>query len=196
MSKMASQITSLMIVYSTVYSGADQRKTQSSASLAFVRGIRRWPVNSPYKGPVTRKMFPFDDVIMVADRQSEATSATPLEISFTHTHLSGQTVSKFLAQSTAVILPCYVQNFKTIWQLKWIAMDEGDVMRAYLAIYTQNLCQRQLIIHEVCVLDLNQVGGSRRSTYATKTRCATWFSIAVRRSTYKANGIPDVTKLC
>ena len=61
---MASQITSLTIVYSTVYSGADERKHQSSASLAFVRGIHRWPVNSPHKGPVTRKMFPFDDVIM------------------------------------------------------------------------------------------------------------------------------------
>ena len=44
--------------------GADQRKHQSSASLAFVRGIHRWPVNSPHKGPVTRKMFPFDDVIL------------------------------------------------------------------------------------------------------------------------------------
>ena len=61
---MASQITSLTIVYSTVYSGADQRKHQSSASLAFVREIHRWPVNSPHKWPVTRKMFPFDDVIM------------------------------------------------------------------------------------------------------------------------------------
>ena len=61
---MASQITSLVIVYSTVYSGADQRKHQSSASLAFVRGIHRGPVNSPRKGPVTWKMFPFDDVIM------------------------------------------------------------------------------------------------------------------------------------
>ena len=60
---MASQITSLMIIYSIVYSGADQRKHQSSASLAFVRGIRRWLVNSPHKWPVTRKMFPFDDVI-------------------------------------------------------------------------------------------------------------------------------------
>ena len=60
----ASQITSLTIVYSTVYSGADQRKHQSSASLAFVRGIHRGPVNSAYKWPVTRKMFPFDDVIM------------------------------------------------------------------------------------------------------------------------------------
>ena len=48
----------------TVYSGADQRKHQSSTSLAFVRGIHRWPVNSPHKWPVARKMFPFDDVIM------------------------------------------------------------------------------------------------------------------------------------
>ena len=64
MSTMASQITSISIVYSTVCSSADQRKYQSSASLAFVRGIHRWPVNSPPKGPVTRKMFPFDDVIM------------------------------------------------------------------------------------------------------------------------------------
>ena len=64
MGTMASQITSLTIVYSTVYSGADQRKHQSSASLAFVRGIHRWPLNSPHNGPVTRKMFPFDDVII------------------------------------------------------------------------------------------------------------------------------------
>ena len=61
---MASQITSLTIVYSTFYSGADQRKHQSSASLAFVRGIHRGPVNSLHKWPVTRKMVPFDDVIM------------------------------------------------------------------------------------------------------------------------------------
>ena len=64
MSTMASQITSLTIVYSSVYSGADQRKHQSLASLAFVRGIHRSPMNSPHKGPVTRKMFPFDDIII------------------------------------------------------------------------------------------------------------------------------------
>ena len=64
MTAMASQITSLTIICSTVYLGGDQRKHQSSKSLAFVRGIHRWPVNSPLKGPVTRKMFPFDDVIM------------------------------------------------------------------------------------------------------------------------------------
>ena len=59
MGAMASQITSLTSVYSTVYS-----KHQSFASLAFVRGIQWWPVNSTHKCPVTRKMFPFDDVIM------------------------------------------------------------------------------------------------------------------------------------
>ena len=64
MGVIASQITSLMIVYSTVYSDADQRKHQSSASLAFVRGIHQGPVNSPHKRPVTRKIFSFDDVIM------------------------------------------------------------------------------------------------------------------------------------
>ena len=58
MGSMAFQITSLTIVFSTGYSGADQRKHQSSASLAFC-----WPVNSPHKRPVTRNMFPFDDVI-------------------------------------------------------------------------------------------------------------------------------------
>ena len=65
MGMIASQITSLTIVYSIIYSDADQRKHQSSASLAFVRGIHWWPVNSPHKWPVTRKMFPFDDVIML-----------------------------------------------------------------------------------------------------------------------------------
>ena len=63
MNTMVSQITSVSIVFSTI-SGADQRKHQSFASLAFVGGIHRWQVNSPHKGLVTRKMFPFDDVIM------------------------------------------------------------------------------------------------------------------------------------
>ena len=62
---MASQITSVSIVYSIICPGEDQRKHQSYASLAFVRGIHRWPVNSLHKGPVTRKRFPFDDFIMV-----------------------------------------------------------------------------------------------------------------------------------
>ena len=64
MDAIVSQITSLTSVYSDVKLGAHQIKYQSSASLAFVRGIHRRPMNSPHKWPVTRKIFPSDDVIM------------------------------------------------------------------------------------------------------------------------------------
>ena len=70
MSAITSQITCLTIVYSTVYPGADQSKHQSSASLVFVWGIHRRPVNSPHKWPVTRKKIPFDDVIMANNHSS------------------------------------------------------------------------------------------------------------------------------
>ena len=66
MGAMASQITGVSIIYSTVDSVSNQGKPQRSSSLAFVRGIHRTPVNSPHKGPVTRKMSPFDDVIMIS----------------------------------------------------------------------------------------------------------------------------------
>ena len=56
--------TGISIICSTVCSGVAQRRHQSSASLAFVRGIHRWPGDSPHKGPVTREMFPFDDEII------------------------------------------------------------------------------------------------------------------------------------
>ena len=64
MTTVASQITSLAVVYSIVYSDADERKHQRSASLAFGRGIHRdrWIHRTK---AVTRKMFPFDDVIMI-----------------------------------------------------------------------------------------------------------------------------------
>ena len=64
MCAMVPQIIGVSIVYSRVCSGAHQRKRPSSASLAFVMGIHRWPVNSHHKGPVTRKMSPFDDVLL------------------------------------------------------------------------------------------------------------------------------------
>ena len=57
MRAMASQITGATSVYSTVCSGADQRKHRISASLAFVRGIHRSPVNSPHKGQQRGKCF-------------------------------------------------------------------------------------------------------------------------------------------
>ena len=95
MGTVASRTTSLTTVYSTDYSDTYQRKQLSSASLAFVRGIHRGPVNSPHKWPVTRKMFPFDDVIM---QRKKAWSLVQYGIS--------------------VILPCSMQNLKPIEHLK------------------------------------------------------------------------------
>ena len=62
------QITGISDVCSAICSGADQRNHQSPMWLAFVKGIHRWPVDSPQKGPVTWKMFPLDDVIMTIQR--------------------------------------------------------------------------------------------------------------------------------
>ena len=91
MSPMTSQITSLVIVYSTVYSDADQRKHQSFASLAFVREINRWPVNSSHKWPITRKMFPFDDVIILKSLGTHETTGTKQSIikHCAYSHYSG-----------------------------------------------------------------------------------------------------------
>ena len=72
MGAMASQITSPTIAYSTIYSRADQRQHQNSASLTSVWGNHRRPVNSPHKGQVTRKMIPFDDVIMLQSRSQNS----------------------------------------------------------------------------------------------------------------------------
>ena len=64
MGAVASQMTSLTIVYSTVYSGADQRKQKKPCVTGLRVGNSPGSVNSPHKWPVTQKMFPFDDVIM------------------------------------------------------------------------------------------------------------------------------------
>ena len=77
--------------------GAGQRKHQSSASLAFVRGIHRSPVNSPHKGSVTRKMFPFDDVIMLwYFRKSQATVHNKTSSYFKWTWSCGNHYNAFL----------------------------------------------------------------------------------------------------
>ena len=76
MSAVASLITRVTIVYSTVYSGSDQRKHQSSVSLAFVWRIHQWPVNSPHKEQVMWKMFQFDDIKHKCTYSTMATDAS------------------------------------------------------------------------------------------------------------------------
>ena len=110
MMAIASPITSHTIVYSAVYSGAHQRKHQSSASLAFVWGIHRGPVNSPHKWPVTREMFPFDDVIMrtairpskhTHDRQTSTRTRASVH---THIHTQTQQHNKRLTQEPLLLI--------------------------------------------------------------------------------------------
>ena len=109
MGAMASQITSLTIVYSTVYLGTDERKHRSFASLAFVRRISRWPVNSPHTGPVTRKMFPFDDVIMNMNDIITHPEWTRELLRFSRCH-----AISFV--NMTVHLPCFI----LVWGIPWI----------------------------------------------------------------------------
>ena len=129
MGMMVSQITSLTIVYSTVYSGADQRKHQSSASLAFVLGIHQWPVNSPQKWPVSRKMFPFDDVIMslwsyVQIKHPQMTTIFTL----VSTHLPLDKMAAIL-QTTFSLFKCIFmdEKFCILLQISWKFVPKGPM---------------------------------------------------------------------
>ena len=112
MGAITSQITSLTIVFSTIYSGTYKKNHQSSASLAFVRGIHRWPVNFPHKGPVTGKMFPFDDVLM--DRSAQ-NSTRPID---------------WLWPSEAINLSTLAQVWLVAWRhqtITWTSVDWSSV---------------------------------------------------------------------
>ena len=109
MDVMVSQITSVSIVYSIVCSDEDQRNHHSSASLAFTRGIHRWPVNSPHKGPETRQMFPFDDVIMFRRITSITTVSWVLSVGkLLHTVDS---VTQKDSSWHPIIMPCSLSNY-------------------------------------------------------------------------------------
>ena len=109
---MSSQIPSLTIVYSTVYSGADQRKHQSFASLAFVWGIHR--------GPVTRKMFPFDDVIMTVNSRDTVWSAAYSVWSIRTRHRGTTQLPKRGDKWDAKIIP-----LENLWCCNQIHTDQG-----------------------------------------------------------------------
>ena len=134
MGSMASQITSLTIVYSTVYSGADQRKHQSRASLAFVRGIHREPLNSPHKEPVTGKMFPFDDIIMFAQMIQNTKMclytirALLCFVMFSYLSILFLKVSSLSVVSTTIVKQCWgpsMNKFHASWKKRHIAITKN-----------------------------------------------------------------------
>ena len=123
MGAIASQITSLTIVYSIVYSDADRKKHQSSASLAFVRGNHRGPVNSPHKWPVTRKMFPFDDIIM---QDALSNNLSPRKVK-----------SYFVVGKNLLFVPC---QFRMIFMKVSVSNSNGGIYVCHeqLHEYTHN----------------------------------------------------------
>ena len=146
MGAMASQITSITIVYSTVYSGADQRKYQSSASLAFLRGIYQSPVNSPHKGPVTRKLFPFGDVIMVSHHTITLQSNDFLSVSSLNPVNWKPVNSKYLIYGIMyLIFYMYLMLFLTV------TFDENTTV---MMTQFNGVCMRQksLMCGEDCIL--------------------------------------------
>ena len=155
MSAVASQITSLVIVYSTVYSGVDQRKDQSSASLAFVRGIHRWPVNSPHKRLVTRKMFPFDDVIMkwnilfhtpqidglVQERRNSIANALELRLSCTN---PSKCSLKRWAPSSRIYFSCSREGEIFTTSIQGTINCRNQQVIEWVYVYMQGTKRRQL----------------------------------------------------
>ena len=121
MSAMVSQITSLAIVYSTVYSGADQSRHQNNASLI----VGNSPVTGefPHKGPVTQKMFPLDDVIMHMSH----------DVHCMHSLENSLEIMYFLTYILTGVLGHVLQFMKTL--------------RHVLVITSYSLCEMPLLIH-------------------------------------------------
>ena len=125
---MASPITSLTVVYSTVHPDADQRKHQSSAPLAFVWG----PVNSPHKGPVTRKMYPFDDVIML-DRKQYTTSLDPIKYAHNFDCYFCYSYLLMLRKTTAILQNAFWNEF-LVWKV-WHFDSNFTEIRCQFPVY-------------------------------------------------------------
>ena len=150
MSAMASQITSLAIVYSTVYSGTDQRKHQISASLAFVRGIHRWPVDSPHQGPVTRKMVPFDYVIMCSYTLARTAS---------HAHAHIQTYAHTIVKNRRVYAYKYDDIYIYIyWTIRLIGENNIYLLQCGITGMDQLTCITAMYI----IVAVNALGLHRR----------------------------------
>ena len=140
---MASQIASLTIVYLTVYSGADQRKHQCSASLAFVRGIHRWPVNSPYKWPVTQTMFSFYDVIMTFHEDDCLIHHFRAPISYTWREpIKGELWRKnptpcLADHDESVVYACYKTTRPAAYIVSYIFNGKYALARGYASTFLQ-----------------------------------------------------------
>ena len=131
MDAMASQITGVSIVCSTVCWGADNRKHQSSVSLALVGGTHRWPADSPHKGSVTRKMFPFDDAIM--------------HVQYISVH---QVVLPYVSQPIfSTVSLDRIQHFTTKTSIQLVDIDRDTISFAWQAASSEYATQQDMAWH-------------------------------------------------
>ena len=135
MGTMASHITSP--------SGADQRRHQSSASLAFVRRIHR----RPRKWPVTRKMFPFDEVIMTAMSEwlSQSSRNSRSFFIFWLHNLTPPLVPKLVHEVYVGVITW--KHFSSYWPLGlcWSPVDsphKGPIARNFDVFFDARLTKR------------------------------------------------------
>ena len=157
----ASEITSLTVFYSTGYSGADRRKHQSSASLAFVRGIHRWPVNSPHKWPVRWKTFSFDDVIILSEifKQNFNNAAT-----FYNTRRVGMAIKNdFRPFMTSYVILAQFKAFRSEHQwlpFNWFNLTSDQAVALSLSCNTALLIYASASI-SICIVLSNGLFSDR-----------------------------------
>ena len=174
---MASRITSFTIIYLTPSAGADQRVHQSSAPLAFVRGIHRWPVNSQHKEPVTRKMFPFDDVMIL-----ETDISAPF-IKYVHTLQHFRIGVIYSSPSPSV---CFNGIEAIIWFPQW---------SGWTRIFPEGYSQNRSVPHLSKTMQrVNLLHNSPELLYMIFNKTVEWFCLlTVQPSSSLRTGIDGLT---
>ena len=178
MDTMASHITSLMIVCSTVYSGADQRKYQNSASLAFARAIHRWPENSPYKGPVTRKIFLFDDVIMLR-KIKDYVCLWEMEVQNTQVNLKA-TERKYWGRNmySQYMICIWIYDIWILWYVICLISSDKNALKNPVLVFgtvpAYGLTPTMLKSESAVTIDIRSILITLRGLYDVATICTVY----------------------
>ena len=118
----------------------NSKKYQSSALLAFVEGIQRWLVNSPYEGPITRKIFLFDDIIMLRISPRESTGRFCSNLTFSA--LTSPFGWQQIILTPGSLIPWYMFTSKLVhalvWNSTWLCVFNHRIIRYFISRYRMN----------------------------------------------------------
>ena len=113
---------------------------QCSASLAFVRRIHRWPVNSPHEEPVTRKMFPFNDVIMDLYLTQCNRKLTPQYLNVAMQSMWSRWFTKYYE-----IFYNHISELNSIYENNWVSISKRNFFQSYMSVVITNPCLERRI---------------------------------------------------